>query len=192
MTDVQGGVDRLEKELLRILEDNMCSAFKKHINNKDEIKTIFLNTSIALLGGDPIEIITQIQTENVMDKFNVDKQPTIKKAIQHSIVTTAKQITKDHEYSMLEVASRYVEKTIRDYFNHIKQEIKQMNDDIKKSDVQTKKMLQIEMAKKQHILQNRDFSELYDKIKNNSTSPIEGTDLKTILKVLKIRGNKKK
>jgi hypothetical protein len=112
MTDVQGGVDRLEKEWVRILEDSICAAFKKNINNKDEIKNIFLNTSTALLGGDPKEIITQIQTENVMEKFNVDKQPTIAKAIQHSIVSTAKEIIKQHEHSMLEFASHYVEQSI--------------------------------------------------------------------------------
>ena len=30
MTDVQGGVDRLEKEWIRILEDSICAAFKKY------------------------------------------------------------------------------------------------------------------------------------------------------------------
>ena len=191
MTDVQGGVDRLEKEWVRILEDSICAAFKKNINNKDEIKNIFLNTSTALLGGDPTEIITQIQTENVMEKFNVDKQPTIAKAIQHSIVKTAKEIIKQHEHSMLEFASHYVEKSIGQYFDHIKSQIKQLNSEIKDADVKTKKNLQFELAKKQRILQKRDFTEVYEEFKKMSTSPIEGTDLKTILKVLEIRGSKK-
>jgi hypothetical protein len=66
-----------------------------------------------------------------------------------------------------------------------------LNSGIKDADVKTKKNLQIELAKKQRILQKRDFTEVYEEFKKMSSSPIEGTDLKTILKVLEIRGSKK-
>jgi len=186
MTDVQGGVDLLEREWSRILQDGICSAFKTHITNDTKISDIFSTTSTALLGGDPKQVITQLQTENIMEKLNVEKQPKIQRAIKRAIVKTATELVNDHQRSMTETAAFYVNRIVENYFDDIQTKINTLR--VKPNlDENTRK----ELAKNILILKTRNLDEVYQTFRAMKKSPIEGTDLATILRVLESRGVKK-
>jgi hypothetical protein len=194
MTNIQGGVDFLEREWSRIVEENICKSFNKYLVNNDNVKTIFLKTSTAVLQNDPKKVITDINTENIVDKFNIDKQPTIKNAIKKMIKKTSIEIINEREKSMREIAVVYVDGIINNYFFTIRQNIKELSERIKKNkytNEDEKKRIESEINHKKEILKKKNIIEIRRKFiemqESNQKSPVDGTDLKNILIVLNAR-----
>lgn len=200
MTDTQGGVDLLEREFSRILADNFGYYFDRHINNYENLQDIFLNTSTALLGGNPKDIIMKLQTENIMEKFNINKQPQIKRAIKNSIISKSAEISKKHQQMMMENAMLFVDKKINNYFENLKTEIKTLNATLKHtSDTKIRINIQKEIAQKASIVNRRDITEVQntlDKISKEAPDKLDtlvkNTNWQSIFKALSLRYSKKK